>query len=228
MTTEESQPNPAVIVMARVPRLGEGKTRLRSVLSDEACARLQEAFLRDALEVVLEAHLGPVYLAYTPAADAAWIEDEFGGCTIPFPQHGESLGRRMLAALHHVGARSYAPLFMIGTDTPLLQARHLQTALRTLFHDDLCLGPSSDGGYYLLACRTVMPWLLEGVPWGTDRVLDTTLRLAAESGLHYSLLETLYDIDTPENLVQLREDLAQLADDPSFRMPRHTLEALFC
>ena len=217
---------PAVVVMARAPLPREGKTRLRSVLSDEACLRLQEAFLRDAVEVALEADLGPVHLAYTPPDAASWVEGEFGDCTVPFPQQGDGLGARMLAALRHVEAGGRAPLLMIGADAPLLQPHHLRSALCALEGADLCLGPSADGGYYLLACRTAQPRLFEGVAWGTTGVLDTTLRLATESGLRYGLLEMLYDIDTPDDLRRLREDLAALEGDAAFRMPRHTLAAL--
>lgn len=224
MTTKDACQGSAIIVMARAPRPGEGKTRLRVALSDDACLRLQEAFLRDAVEVALEAQLGPVHLAYTPDDAAPWTEAEFGGRIAPFPQRGAGLGERMLTALRHVEARGFAPLLMIGTDAPLLQPRHLREALSAVADADLCLGPSADGGYYLLACRAVQPQLFEDVPWGTDRVLETTLRLAAQSGLRSSLIETLYDIDTPDDLARLRDDLARLAGEPSFRMPRHTAE----
>ncbi len=226
MRPDEGRRGPALIVMARTPRLGEGKTRLRTVLSDQERLRLQEAFLRDALEVAQEAHLGSVHLAYTPTDAASWAEGEFGGRISPFPQQGEGLGARMLAALRHVEAKGFAPLIMIGTDAPLLQPRHLREALSALANVDLCLGPSADGGYYLLACREATPMLFEGVPWGTNGVLEATLRLAAESGLRYSLLETLYDVDTPDDLRHLRGDLALLMDEPDFRAPGHTAKVL--
>lgn len=226
MTTEQRPPNPAVIVLARVPRLGEGKTRLRRVLPDEARARLQEAFLRDTVEVAVEADVGPVYLACTPGEGAARIEREFGPCAIAFPQHGEGLGARIVTALRYVAARRHTPLIVIGTDTPLLQPRHLQMALDAVQRDDLCLGPSADGGYYLLACRAVVPQLFDDVPWSTDRVLERTRRAATLLGLRHSLLETLYDVDTPENLADLRDDLQRLAREPSFRMPTNTFKTV--
>lgn len=210
--------------MARAP--GEGKTRLRRSLSDSECNRLQAAMLRDAVEVALESQLGPVHLAYTPADAGAWAEGEFGARVQPFAQEGEGLGERMLAALRHVEARGRTPLVLIGSDIPLLQPRHLRAAVQALDRADVCLGPSADGGYYLLACRTAPARLFQGVAWGTNRVLDTTLGLAAESGLRYALLETLYDIDTSDDLAALRNDLTRLEHEPAFRPPRHTREAL--
>ena len=200
--------NPAVIVMARGPRLGEGKTRLRPALSAEACLQLQQAFLNDAVQVSLEADLGSVYLAVTPASAVAWATTEFAGRVIVIPQEGDGLGERMLAALQRAGSAGHAPLVMIGTDAPLLLPSHLRAALRELDALDLCLGPSADGGYYLLACRTPQPRLFEGVDWGTSAVLSSTLRHAKAAGLRVSLLDTLYDVDTPADLDRLRADLA--------------------
>ncbi|MCH8949219.1 MAG: TIGR04282 family arsenosugar biosynthesis glycosyltransferase [Chloroflexi bacterium] len=218
--------NPAVIVMARAPRLGEGKTRLRPALSDEACLRLQQAFLNDAVQVALEADLGPVYLAVTPASAAGWATAEFAGRAIIVPQEGNGLGERMLAALQRVESAGHAPLVMIGTDAPLLQPSHLRAAVRELDTLDLCLGPSADGGYYLLACRTPQPRLFEGVDWGTSAVLASTLRHAKAAGLRVSLLDTLYDVDTPEDLQRLRTALKSPGFATRGWTPEHTLAML--
>jgi hypothetical protein len=212
--------------MARAPRPGEGKTRLRGVLSDEACVRLQEAFLRHAIDVALEARVGAVHLAYTPADAASWAESEFGGRISLFPQQGDGLGARMLAALQRVEGEGFVPLLVMGTDTPLLQPRHLRMALDSLNRTELCLGPSADGGYYLLACRSALSKIFDGVPWGTNRVLATTFRLAEEAGLRFNLIETLYDIDTPDDLARLREDLATLAKEPAPRAEGRAIRAL--
>jgi hypothetical protein len=210
--------------MARTPSAGEGKTRLRTALSDDECLRLQQAFLHDAVELALEANVGQLFLAYTPPA--SWDDGEFSGRVSAFPQQGEGLGTRILAALRRAESEGFSPLVVIGTDAPLLQPHHLRAALSALGDADLCLGPSADGGYYLLAVRTVPPQILAGVPWGTDRVLDTTLRIAATSGLRCTLLEPLHDVDTPADLEHLRADLVDLAVEPAFRVPRHTAELL--
>ncbi|MCH7811571.1 MAG: TIGR04282 family arsenosugar biosynthesis glycosyltransferase [Chloroflexi bacterium] len=216
----------AVIVMARAPSHDEGKTRLRPVLSDEERLRLQEAFLRDAVAVAREASVGPVYVAYTSAGAAPWAKDEFEAGVVAFPQQGDDLGARMLSALRHVTRLGFGPLVMIGTDAPLLQPSHIQAAVRELEQADLCLGPSADGGYYLIACCDVEPKLFTGPPWGTNRVLDSTLRIAAQHGLRCRQIDTLYDVDTPDDLARLREDLARLANEPGFHMPEHTAKAL--
>ena len=218
--------SPAVIVMARAPRLGEGKTRLRGALSAEACLQLQQAFLNDAVQVALEADLGAVYLAVTPASAAGQATAEYAGRATVIPQEGDGLGERMLAALQRVESAGHMPLVMIGTDAPLLLPGHLRAAVRELDTLDLCLGPCADGGYYLLAGRTPQPRLFERVDWGTSAVLASTLRNAKAAGLRVSLLDTLYDVDTPEDLDRLREDLATLDFAARGWTPEHTLRML--
>ncbi len=213
---------PAVIVMARAPISGGGKTRLRTVLSDQECLKLQEAFVNETVKVALEADVGPVFLAFTPATAAAWADRAFGTRTMPFPQPDGNLGDRMLAALQHVYEQDHAPLLLIGTDIPLLRARHLRDALKALTRADLCLGPTEDGGYYLLGCHDPGKSLFDDIAWGTDAVLETTLLRAKEAGLRCELIEELYDVDTPEDLVRFRQELDRAGDDAH----RHTRKAL--
>ena len=117
-------------------------------------------------------------------------------------------------------------MVMIGTGAPLPQPSHLRAAARELDTLDLCLGPSADGGYYLLACRTPQPRLFEFVDWGTSAVLATTLRHAKAAGLRVSLLDTLYDVDTPEDLQRLRTALKSPGFATRGWTPEHTLAML--
>ena len=213
---------PAVIVMARAPRPGVGKSRLRAVLPNDARLRLQEAFLRDAVAIARASGAGDVYLAYTPADAGPQIEAEFSGGAVPFPQAGGELGARMLAALRNVYDRGHTRMLMIGTDAPLLRPDHLRDALRSLDDADLCLGPSEDGGYYLLGCRAVTPELFAGIAWGADTVLDATLRRAAAVGLRTTMLEPLYDVDTPADLDRLLADVTAAGR----RVPHHAAEVV--
>ena len=213
---------PAVIVMARAPVPGEGKTRLRTVLTDQECLNLQEAFVHETVQVALDAALGPVFLAFTPAKAAAWADREFGTRTRPFPQTGDDLGDRMLAALQQVHEQDHTPLLLIGTDIPLLRPRHLRDGLKALTRADICLGPTEDGGYYLLGCHEPVETLFDDVAWGTDAVLETTFRRAKAAGLRSELTDELYDVDTPDDLVRFRQELDRPGDDAH----RHTREAL--
>ena len=214
--------SPAVIVMARAPISGEGKTRLRTVLSDQECLNLQEAFVQETVQIALDAALGPVFVAFTPARAAAWADRTFGTRTRPFPQSNGNLGDRMLAALQHVQEQGHAPLLLIGTDIPRLRPRHLWDALKALTRTDLCLGPTEDGGYYLLGCHDPVSSLFDHIAWGTDAVLETTLGRAKEAEISTELMDELYDVDTPEDLVRFRQEVDQPSDDAHQR----TREAL--
>ncbi len=209
---------PAVIVMARAPISGEGKTRLRTVLSDQECLNLQEAFVHETVQVALGAAVGPVFVAFTPARAEAWADRTFGTITRPFPQFDGNLGDRMLAALQHVHEQDHAPLLLIGTDIPQLRPHHLRDAIKALARTDLCLGPTEDGGYYLLGCHEPHGLTLDEIPWGSERVLETTLRRAKWTQLSCELLDELYDVDTPEDLRRFRLELEQPADDAQRRM----------
>lgn len=204
---------PAVIVMARAPISGEGKTRLRTVLSDQECLNLQEAFVHETVQVALDAALGPIFLAFTPARAAVWADRTLGTRTRPFPQSNGNLGDRMLAALQHVQEQGHAPLLLIGTDIPRLRPRHLRDALRALTQADICLGPTEDGGYYLLGCHEPVESLFTDIAWGTDAVLKTTLLRAKEAEISTELIDELYDVDTPEDLVRFRQELGGPAND---------------
>ncbi len=216
----------AVIIMARAPRPGEGKSRLRSAVSNDDILALQQAFLADAVDIALAAGIGPVFLAVTPDSAVQPLADEYGEGASVFPQSGDNLGERMLGAFRHASAAGHAPLVMIGTDAPLLQPAQLRRAVSELRTADVCLGPSDDGGYYLVASRVPQPALFEDIEWGADSVLATTLRRAGEANLRVSLLETLYDVDTPADLARLRADLAAPDTAMRERLPQHTMQAL--
>ncbi len=213
---------PAIVVMARAPRLGEGKSRLRSVLTDQERLRLQEAFLRDTVDVALGANVGRVFLAIMPPSAVPWAESEFDAEVTTIAQLGDDLGRRMFNATRQAAADGHSPIIVIGTDAPLLQTQHLHAAVKALTHSDVCFGPSEDGGYYLVASNEPRESIFENVAWGTDQVLRTSLAHARDAGLEYELLDELYDVDTPADLERLTTDLRSAGEGTA----RHTRTAL--
>jgi rSAM/selenodomain-associated transferase 1 len=210
------------MVMARAPRLGEGKSRLRARLSDEERLRLQEAFLRDTLDMALNSNIGRVYLAVTPPGAAAWAQSEFSDKVTTLAQLGNDLGQRMIKAMQEAASEGHGPVIVIGTDTPLLATAHLHAALRGLDSADVCFGPSDDGGYYLVASNEPQASIFQDVAWGTDQVLKTSLALARDAGLKCALLDELYDVDTPADLERLVADLRSSGEETA----RHTRQVL--
>jgi glycosyltransferase A (GT-A) superfamily protein (DUF2064 family) len=96
---------------------------------------------------------------------------------------------------------------VVGADSPLLTSAHLQKALDALLTHDAVIGPSHDGGFYLLGLRTCPQGLLSGVPWSTAETAEATKRRLEECGYSVQELEALFDVDTPNDLAQLAATL---------------------
>ena len=198
----------AVVVFAKAPRPGTVKTRLCPPLSPSAAARLYRCFLLDTLEGVRAiAGVAPV-IAYAPRRARASFAAAHRGVLL-VPQTGRDLGARMANVFAHLFARGFEAVVIVGSDSPTLPADHLRAAVRTLQAGgaDGVIGPSEDGGYYLIGLRAACPELFAGVPWSTDRVLATTLQKARRVGQTLRSLPAWYDVDTPDDLRRLAAEL---------------------
>lgn len=196
----------AVLVMAKAPRPGLAKTRLAPMLGDDRCASLQAALIARAATTATAVAPGATFLAFDPP-DA---RDELAGLVSPgvelLPQRGGRLGERMAAAVTDVYAVRRGLLVVVGTDVPLLEARHLHGAFAALTGGaDVVLGPAHDGGYYLAGMARPEPSLFDIGPhlWGGPEVLAATVARVEADGLRWRLLEALRDLDTPEDAVAL-------------------------
>jgi rSAM/selenodomain-associated transferase 1 len=116
------------------------------------------------------------------------------------PQAAGDLGGRLSAAFAEVFAGGARRAAVIGTDVPWMSRDDVLEALESLDHEDVAIGPATDGGYFLLALRRPQPALFRDVPWSTSGVLTATLERAAARGLGVSVLRTLGDVDTMDDL----------------------------
>ena len=207
-----------LIVFTRNPAPGKAKTRLIPALGPEGAARLQERMTEHTLRRVRTLSsrwLPPVEVRYAGGSEDGlrqWL-----GADLTFSEQGEgTLGDRMERAFEEGFAAGLGRLVLIGTDCPGITGGCLREAFRRLMGEDLVLGPSRDGGYYLIGLRRPVPALFRHIPWGTDRVLSRTLRVARSEGLRVGLLDPLDDVDVPEDLpVWAREQDAEgLAGEP--------------
>lgn len=195
---------------------GRVKTRLLGALTPGEAAELHAAFLADLSERLLAAE-GRRELELWSAWALEPGEPVPDGPGRAFRQEGRGLGERLLhglsrAAREIVGARAVAAL---GSDHPTVPVESVRAAFaRVEAGADLVLGPSRDGGYYLvaLAAGALRPELFEGIPWSTPEVLARTEGRAAALGLAVERIEEGYDVDTPEDLDHLASELAADAD----------------
>ena len=114
-------------------------------------------------------------------------------------QQGDDLGERMAQALADALAGGAERAILIGTDCPLMSASYVAQAEAALASADVVLGPAEDGGYVLIGCSRAAPEIFRGIEWGTNRVLEQTLKSAAQAHLRVTLLDTLWDVDRPED-----------------------------
>lgn len=197
----------AVICFTRVPRPGQTKTRLLPLLSPQHCAQLHWAFLKD-LALMYETLDADLFVAYTPDPDWKDLQAVFPFAKGFFPQEGDDLGAKMLHAMERVFSLSYEQCLLSGSDLPLLSAQHLNSGFAALEQADVCLGPTGDGGYYLIGSKKPCPELFASQQYGTVSIWDNTLAAARQAG--YSLLPAIPcdDVDTPEDLRQLWQRIA--------------------
>ena len=193
----------AIICFTRVPRAGLTKTRLMGLLSGEQCAQLHWAFLRD-LSVVYENLDVDFFVFHTPDPDWRFLQAVFPGAKGFYPQTGAGLGEKMNNALNTVLAQGYDAVVLTGADLPAMGTSHLKSGFHALLHADVTLGPTSDGGYYLVGVKAPAPCLFENQTYGCGSVFDNAVSAAAATGKSFCPALPCDDVDTPEDLRTLR------------------------
>ena len=194
---------PVVVVMVKAPVPGTVKTRL--LLPPEEAAALAAAFAGD---VVRNARaVAEVLIAYAPADGRALLKPLLPDGLHWTPQRGGGLGERLAGAMADAVALGFGPLLVIGTDSPTLPPAYLAQALTLLTDTDVVLGPTEDGGFYLLGTHRPQPGLFEDVEWSTREVLAQTAENARVHGHSVGFLPPWYDVDTPEDLERLRREM---------------------
>jgi rSAM/selenodomain-associated transferase 1 len=188
-----------IAVFAKAPVAGFAKTRLIPLLGAERAAALQRALIQQAVEVAVDADLGPVSLWCTPDCDhEAFTTPAQTHAIELFRQAGGDLGARFVAAFGTLTPRY--PLLIIGTDCPMLTPGHLTecaSALRT--GADAVFLPTEDGGYALVGAAKPIPSLFGDMPWSTDQVMIETRARARQNGLTIVEPAVLWDLDTPDD-----------------------------
>lgn len=192
----------AVICFTRVPRPGQTKTRLLPVLTPEECAGLHWAFLKDLAQVYRQMD-ADLFLAYTADPDWGALKEVFPMAAGFIPQEGNGLGEKMDHAIRTVLARGYDAVVLTGADLPLLTKAHLQSGFAALEGADIAIGPTADGGYYLVASKKPCPEIFAGQQYGGRTVFDNTLAAAKAAGYTVAAALPCGDVDTPEDLRQL-------------------------
>jgi rSAM/selenodomain-associated transferase 1 len=197
--------------MTKAPRAGQVKTRLTPPFTAEESASLNICFLRDTARAISLAvnTIAQGVAVYTPA-DAA---DDYDGI-LPsafelIPQRGECLSERIIYAMEDLFKSGFSSVCLINSDSPTVPEKVFTEAATILAQpeDTLVLGPSSDGGYYLVGLNRPNRALFEDIAWSTDRVLEQTIERAREISLKVHFLPAWYDVDDRKTLWRLCQEL---------------------
>ncbi len=214
----------ALAIFCRAPRLGTVKTRLAQTHGDEFALGLYRAMLADTFE--LGRALAPAietFACFTPddafegenSLAQLWDGPKIAQC------EGD-LGARMLDCLAQLRARGFERVALIGSDSPDLPPRTIQAAFEDLNECDLVVGPSRDGGFYLIGASCEVPKnIFDGIVWGSEFVYECLLDNRQQSPLNSRTLSLWHDVDDANDLIYLRRHLFK-----AFSHAPHTLAFL--
>lgn len=206
----------AVAVMAKASAPGRTKTRLCPPLAPEEAARFNTAFIKDIAANIeaagrLSADRAPVVgaIAYGPEGAGAFFRSTLGPKADCFEAALPNFGACLRFALGHLLARGHVSAAVLNADSPTLPPALLAEMADILAApgDRAVLGPSTDGGYYVLGLKTPHPRLFEDIDWSTEKVADQTMARAREIGLELHLLPAWYDVDDKAALRTLHGEL---------------------
>jgi uncharacterized protein len=204
-----------LVIMAKAPRPGSVKTRLAASLSPDAVAAFYSCLLRDTLD--LARSLRDVEVAIMcPEADMNQLARFAGNRALVVAQEGEGLAAALTSVFAHFTSNGYRRIIAFNSDSPHLPASVLDDAFEALVTKDVVIGPTHDGGYYLVGAKASYPALFAGDGMGTSSALEKLLSRTRALELSVGLADRFYDIDVAEDLALLA---AELSVDPA-RAPR--------
>ncbi len=196
-------------LMARAPVVGRVKTRLAADIGAEKAT----AVYRDLLSNISGKIISDTQQLCGKSVNFCWFADpqeaiptlreQYGGFAEFFPQSAGDLGERMKRALE-VLLQRYDFAALIGADIPDISASHIGATLTALKENDVVLGPTFDGGYYLIGVRQVYGELFDDIPWSAANTLAETIAACKSANLRYHLLPTLSDLDVVEDFSRIK------------------------
>jgi len=201
-------PEAIVCIFAEPPIAGAVTTQLVPELGAERAAVLAEAFLEDTVAMVRTLTWAECIIAATKAFERSYFKPE----EVWLQSEGD-MGERLEKVLR-LALKRKPIVLAIGADSPGLPATYLQSARDALQKADAVLGPSADGGFYLIGLTDCPVGVLEGIQWSHSTTLAATTHKLEQFGMKTVLINPWFDIDSHDDLERLRR---MLANDPSYR-----------
>ncbi len=202
----------ALAIMAKAPVPGKVKTRLSPPLTAEQAAHLNRCFLMDTtanISALASTYRCTGVISYTPVG----AEHLFDGL-LPedfrlVPQRGNGFGERLQATAQDLFSCGFGSICLVDSDSPTLPAEAFLTAVETLEKpgDRVVVGPSHDGGYYLIGMKRLHPELFADIAWSTETVFEETVAAIQRIGVELVTLPLWYDVDDAATLATLQDEL---------------------
>ncbi|MGB0911800.1 MAG: TIGR04282 family arsenosugar biosynthesis glycosyltransferase [Nitrospirales bacterium] len=192
----------ALIIFTKSPVPGLVKTRLCPPLAPDEAATLHGSLVLDTLERTRNLQGFDRFLACAPSKQHPFFQTVGARQQIELWEQisDADLGKRMDCAFGAAFERKYTYAVLIGSDLPSIDGETIQQAVRALAEHDVVIGPSVDGGYYLIGLKQPTPELFSNIPWSTDQVSSLTQQIANHLELSMKFLPEQRDLDTIEDL----------------------------
>ena len=195
-----------LVIMAKAPKPGVVKTRLAQSLPLAAVVELYRCLLDDTM--ALARSLDDVQVAIMcPASDVEDLSRTVGDSIPIVAQSGDGLAAGLTSVFAHFAATGHRRIVAFNSDSPHLPASVLKSAFRALAQRDVVIGPTHDGGYYLVGATAPHPGLFAGDGLGTTNAYEALLGRVRALGLSVSLTDPFYDIDVADDLTRLAGEL---------------------
>lgn len=201
-----SSANGVLVIMAKAPRLGAVKTRLVPNLSPQAVIDFYRCLLEDTL--MLARSLNGIEVAIMcPESDVNELAKFAGSGTSVVAQKGEGLAAGLTSVFAHFAAAHQRRIIAFNSDSPHLPHSVLEDAFETLAVHDIVVGPTQDGGYYLVGAKASHPTLFANDGMGTSNALDRLLARTHALQLSVGMATPFYDVDVADDLTRLAGEL---------------------
>ncbi|MCP4704123.1 MAG: glycosyltransferase, partial [candidate division Zixibacteria bacterium] len=200
----------SLVVLVKYPQNGRVKTRLASQIGEDHATILYRNFVEICLARFTQIEHLDCTVYFDPPEEEHAFRRWLGDKPSYLPQSSGDLGERLRYAMDHQ-LKEYSRVIAVGSDSPDLPMDYISQAITSLAQNDCTIGPTDDGGYYLIGLSTPAFEIFDNIPWSTDNVKQSTLDKAKESELSVHLLPSWYDVDKAKDLRRLmNSDLPEI------------------
>ncbi len=191
-----------LIIFSKYPQYGKVKTRLAATIGNEKAIKFYNVCAKHLFDAAAALNGDTeIFLYFYPQNELKkikeWVSKDFNY----LPQSNGDLGTKMNRSFNEAFAKGMEKVVIVGTDIPDVDSELLKKAFDELERHDVVIGPTYDGGYYLLGLKKPVPSIFRNIEWSTHHVFDQTLKKLRELGLKPKLLNKLHDIDTELELL---------------------------